>query len=109
MGKRGIVRFAGLKFPLKKSLRTIYVHVVVVPSEEIPEKEGPQYMNKWLRRVLWVFKAPSLLALLILCIVGWVLICISPSEPNEKPPLVVAGQSSCTVAMQKWKKRAEKA
>jgi len=37
-----IVRFAVVKFPFKKSLRIIDVYVVVVRSEEMSDKEGPE-------------------------------------------------------------------
>lgn len=99
-----IVRCAVSKFPLKKSLRTINVYVVVRPSEEMSEKEGPEHMNKWLRRIWLVISAPvrvpALLGLCLLAVFGWFLIVISEGE-RQSPPLMVTGLSSCAVAMQK--------
>jgi len=105
-----IVRFAVSKFPVKKSLRTINVFVVVLPSEETSEKEGPEYMNRWIRRALWVLLSPVLVpalgGLCIFALFWWVVMQWAESK-NPSPIFMVSGASSCAVAMQKEKLRTE--
>jgi len=66
-------------------------------------------MNKWIRRILGVLFFPLRVAI---CLIAVLLILGFDVQAVRKErvqgPVMVTGHSSCAIAIQKWKARAEK-
>jgi len=80
------------------------------PHHQIQASIEGESVNKWIRRSLWVLLSPvlvpALVGIFVFGLIGWVLMQIGESK-RQSPPLMVTGHSSCAVAMQNWKERAE--
>jgi len=64
-------------------------------------------MNKWVHRIVVVFGFPVIGFLVLLAVTLMVLGEILESK-KQRPPIIVAGHSTCYVALQKQKEKVDK-